>query len=98
MGLYRVQPDCLKIDRRIVEAAASSGFEGPPEAVLRAVVEIGKALGTEIVAEGVETLDVADHVTKLGVATLQGYFFAKPLPFDAVADWIDTHSHQSRSA
>ncbi len=88
MGLYRVKPDCLKLDRRIVEAAADEAFGGAPESVLRAVIEIGKALGTEVVAEGVETREVADHLARLGVDTLQGFHFAKPLPFDEVAPWI----------
>ena len=50
MGLYRVRPDCLKIDRRIVAATADEHTGSGAHAVLKAIVEIGKALKTDSAA------------------------------------------------
>ena len=88
MALYRVRPDCLKIDRRIVAATATETADPGAPAVLKAVVEIGKAMNTEIVAEGVESLAMAERLTAFGVDTLQGYHFAPPLPFEDLTRWI----------
>ncbi|MEW9920861.1 putative bifunctional diguanylate cyclase/phosphodiesterase [Marimonas sp. MJW-29] len=88
MALYRVRPDCLKIDRRIVAPAADRRADSGAQAVLKAVVEIGKALETEVLAEGVESAEIARNLTALGVDTLQGYHFSRPLPFDQITEWM----------
>jgi EAL domain-containing protein (putative c-di-GMP-specific phosphodiesterase class I) len=46
------------------------------------VVSIGRVLGMDIVAEGVETEFEAMMMTKLGCTELQGYYFSKPVDAD----------------
>ncbi len=41
-----------------------------------------------LVAEGVETQEDWDLVADLGCELVQGYFVAKPMPGDAVQDWL----------
>jgi len=43
---------------------------------------LGKALGIDVVAEGVETQEQADLLRRLGCERAQGYFFARPLPLE----------------
>ena len=50
---------------------------------MRSIIEIGRSLGIEIVAEGVETMEHADMLHRLGCDLLQGYAFAKPLSREA---------------
>ena len=59
-----------------------------PSPLVSAMVAMGKALGLEIVAEGVETPDQAAQLRALGCDKAQGYLFARPLSPDA----IDNHS------
>jgi len=50
---------------------------------VRSIIEIGRSLGIEIVAEGVETMQHAEMLDLLGCDVLQGYAFARPLSRDA---------------
>ena len=50
-------------------------------AVIRAVLSIGRDLGIDVVAEGVETLSQADALAREGCFLMQGYFFGKPKPY-----------------
>ncbi|EEE45086.1 diguanylate cyclase (GGDEF) domain protein [Roseibium alexandrii DFL-11] len=83
VALQRINPDRLKIDRRLAPlvTAGSGGLR-----LLRSIIEIAQALELGVTAEGVETKEQADLLSKLGCDRLQGYYFAKPMPFsDLVA-------------
>jgi EAL domain-containing protein (putative c-di-GMP-specific phosphodiesterase class I) len=54
-------------------------------AILNAMVGLAKALNTELVAEGVETLDEYHALCDAGVHLMQGYLFARPA-FEALPD------------
>ena len=47
--------------------------------LVQSIVDIGKSLDIEIVAEGVETMEHARLLRDLGCDLLQGYAFAKPM-------------------
>ena len=71
----------LKIDRSFTMEVG----EGTPGAVralevVRGVVTLANAYGLPTVAEGVETLEQADLLTKVGCTYLQGYLFGRPEP------------------
>jgi diguanylate cyclase (GGDEF)-like protein len=73
--LDRLPLDILKIDRSFIEPLDQ------PDArttLLGAVVALGRALGFDIVAEGVETPRQAGIVRRLGCGFVQGYFYARP--------------------
>lgn len=66
----------LKIDRSFV----SDMTPGSPSGVIaRSAVELGRNLGLEVVAEGVETAEAWDELRRLGCDVAQGYFFARPM-------------------
>jgi diguanylate cyclase (GGDEF)-like protein len=73
--LHRFPVDELKIDRSFVSDLTSSSHPAP---LVSAMVAMGKALGLEIVAEGVETLEQAAQLRTLGCDKAQGYLFARP--------------------
>lgn len=80
VSLLKLKPKRLKIDRQLVAPILSSRNE---QALVRSIIEIGRSLGIEIVAEGVETMQHAEMLGVLGCDLLQGYAFAKPLSRDA---------------
>jgi EAL domain-containing protein (putative c-di-GMP-specific phosphodiesterase class I) len=49
--------------------------------IVRSIIDIARSLGVETVAEGVETMQHATLLRDLGCDHLQGYAFARPLPF-----------------
>lgn len=79
VSLLRLKPKRLKIDRQLVMPIVNSPQE---RALVRSIIEIARSLGVETVAEGVESLDHAGLLRQLGCDYLQGYAFARPLPFD----------------
>ena len=82
--LERLPVHVVKIDRSLV-----CGLERPrPRAVLRAVVELCRALDLHVVAEGVETREQADALAALGVVTGQGWLWARALDLPQVRELL----------
>lgn len=79
VALQKLRPARLKIDRQLVEPIVSDKAQ---RRLLASIVEIGKSMDIEIVAEGVETMAHAAILRDLGCDVLQGYAFAKPLCLD----------------
>lgn len=83
VSLLKLRPKRLKIDRQLVMPILTSPQE---RALVRSIIEIAKSLGVETVAEGVETMNHAEMLRELGCDLLQGYAFARPLPFDSFSN------------
>jgi len=84
----------LKIDRGFVQGAANNENA---MVVLEIACDLGKKLGLNIVAEGVETQTQWDLVAKLGCDAIQGFFISKPIPRADIPDWIADWSTQRNS-
>jgi EAL domain-containing protein (putative c-di-GMP-specific phosphodiesterase class I) len=86
--LQSLPVDKLKIDRSFVR-----GLPGrrDSEVIVASIASIAQSLGLATVAEGVETEEQSRHLRDLGCDHLQGYLFAKPLPFDKLKDWMRAH-------
>ena len=69
--------DVLKADRDFIAHIATDPGDF---AVVRAVVDMVRALGKQCVAEGVETADQRDALLELAVDAYQGWLFSPPLP------------------
>lgn len=89
--LRRLPARQLKIDRSFVKDLASSL---DAQAIVAAVVNLSHALGLEVVAEGVETLDQAAILTRLQCDELQGFLYALPMPESALLAWLLQHGVQ----
>lgn len=59
------------------------------KAVLTKVIELINDLNLKIVAEGVETKEMVDMLTELGVDYLQGFYFSRPLDEEHFVDFIN---------
>ncbi|MCB9496347.1 MAG: GGDEF domain-containing protein [Fibrobacteria bacterium] len=75
--LTRLPLDILKIDRSFVMRL---GHDARTEAVVRAVCDLSRDLGMEVVAEGVETTMQLEALRSFDCQYVQGYLIAKPLP------------------
>jgi EAL domain-containing protein (putative c-di-GMP-specific phosphodiesterase class I) len=70
----------LKIDRSFVEDL----IDRDGDALIAAVLALGRHLDLEVVAEGVETEAQRDRLEELGCLRAQGYLFARPMTIDAL--------------
>lgn len=83
--LARLPMDTLKIDRSFVKTLLS---DETSEKIVRSVLVLGRDLGLEVVAEGVEDNALRDKLIELGCVLGQGYGFARPMPYEAVKTYL----------
>ncbi len=76
--------DILKIDRSFVSKIG----EHKQEAIVSAMVAMGKAMGMTVVAEGIETEQQMKYLQSLDCDIAQGYLFSKPLPKDEATQYL----------
>jgi diguanylate cyclase (GGDEF)-like protein len=76
VSLQKLRPTRLKIDRQLVNPILNDPGQ---RRLLASIVDIGKSMGIEVVAEGVETMAHAAILRDLGCDILQGYAFCRPL-------------------
>ncbi|WDR07027.1 EAL domain-containing protein [Devosia rhodophyticola] len=85
VSLQKLRPKRLKIDRQLVAPVV----EDPAQRrLVQSIVDIGKSLGIEVVAEGVETMAHACVLRDLGCDILQGYVFARPMSSGDLVDFL----------
>jgi len=77
--LRRLPIDTLKIDRSFV---SQMDRHGDKRQIAEVVVMLARALGLEVVAEGVETEAEVDLLCEMGSDFVQGYFYFRPLDTD----------------
>ena len=73
--LREVTFDTLKIDKGFVDRAYAKDLT-----ILSYMIKLAKALGVEVLAEGVEYKEQVETLSSLGCEIIQGYFYDKPLP------------------
>jgi EAL domain-containing protein (putative c-di-GMP-specific phosphodiesterase class I) len=69
--------DALKIDKSFVRQITTIPDE---TAIVRAIINMGRSLDLQVIAEGVETKDQLDFLSAYGCDEAQGYYFSKPVP------------------
>ncbi|MEP4420267.1 MAG: EAL domain-containing protein, partial [Nitratireductor sp.] len=87
-SLREVPFDKIKIDQSLVGQGAA---DNRTVSVLRSIVTIGRTLGMQVTAEGVETAEHEAFLRGIGVDSLQGFYFGRPMPSDGVADFLATY-------
>ena len=75
-GLLEIRPSILKIDRHFIQPIVQDESTRP---LVASIIGIGKSLGMQVVAEGVETNAHAHIVSDMGCDYLQGFYFGKPM-------------------
>jgi EAL domain-containing protein (putative c-di-GMP-specific phosphodiesterase class I) len=84
--LQRLPVEEIKIDRSFISQLVSDPGSA---AIVRATSDLAGSLGLEVVAEGVEDEATWDMLRSIGCSTAQGYFLSRPMPAEAVPEWLD---------
>ena len=90
--LKRFPIDALKIDRSFISDAMSS--KGDQE-IIKTIIAMARNLNIDAVAEGVETQEQKDFLASYGCNSMQGFFFAHPVPVEKFKDLL---KRQQRTA
>jgi diguanylate cyclase (GGDEF)-like protein len=78
----------LKIDQSFVQGLPDDCENA---AIVMAVIQMARALGLTVVAEGVETPQQAEFLRACGCDILQGYFLGRPMPQAQLLDFVQEH-------
>ena len=84
--LKNLPVDYLKIDGQFIRHVADDSVD---ESMVRAISEVGHAMGIETIAERVETKEVLDKLSELGVEFAQGYYIARPTSVQTFEPWAE---------
>ncbi|MDJ0793336.1 MAG: EAL domain-containing protein [Woeseiaceae bacterium] len=82
--LKNLPVDYLKIDGQFISNVAEDNVD---ESMVKAIHEVGSAMGIETIAERVETREVLDKLGSLGVEFAQGYYIARPTSVESFEPW-----------
>ncbi|PVZ19840.1 MULTISPECIES: bifunctional diguanylate cyclase/phosphodiesterase [unclassified Pseudomonas] len=87
----------LKVDRAFVKDLPGDSTYA---AITQAVVDLGRALGFEVTAEGIETAEQWEHLRDIGCQSGQGYYIGRPMPAADFEQWLARYgtSHRQSSS
>ncbi|PMS36354.1 PAS domain S-box-containing protein/diguanylate cyclase (GGDEF)-like protein [Trinickia symbiotica] len=84
--LKRFPVDRLKIDRSFVSDIGDSSDD---ETITSAIIALAHSLDLQVIAEGVETAAQLDFLKARACHEMQGYYFARPMPQDAIPQLLE---------
>lgn len=88
--LQSLSADVVKIDRSFIASIDKGG-----KAIIQATQYMASELGYSVVAEGVETKKQADELSSMGIESLQGFYFSKPMKIDELPAWHKSFKHNA---
>jgi len=77
--------DKIKIDKSFVQDLLDDDDDAT---IVRAIIQLGKSLGMQVIAEGVETVEQEAYIISEGCHEGQGYHYSKPLPARELAAYL----------
>lgn len=79
--LHETEVDHIKIDKMFIDGL---GKDRGDEAIVQAIIELARAKGLKTTAEGVETAEQNEFLTRIGCDELQGFLYAEPMSGEEV--------------
>jgi len=83
--------DILKIDRAFISKIGNA----KQDAIVNAMIAMGKTIGLKVVAEGVETEQQYEYLKRQNCDILQGYLFSQPLTSAHATEYLQKQMQQS---
>ncbi|OOE88700.1 hypothetical protein BZG74_07765 [Salinivibrio sharmensis] len=91
--LHTLPISTLKIDRSFINSILTSEND---VAITESILWLAKTFKLQTVAEGIETVEQAGYLKKLGVDIAQGFYYAKPMPEAQFLAWLATQQNAER--
>jgi len=83
--MRRLPVEVIKIDQSFVRDML---HDADDLAVVAGVISLSREFQRQVVAEGVETVEHGLHLLRMGCTIAQGYGIARPMPADAIPEWV----------
>ena len=87
-NLKRFPVDTIKVDRSFIRDLSSDHED---QAIAQAIISMGRTLGMTVIAEGVETHEQVEFLRVWGCDEIQGFYYSKALPAQAIAELVKAH-------
>ncbi|MBO5550942.1 MAG: EAL domain-containing protein [Lachnospiraceae bacterium] len=84
--IHNINADVIKIDKSFVTTLHK---DSKTEVLVESIIHIGKKLGMDLVAEGVETEEEGRQLMKLGCNIAQGYFYSRPSDYETTTKLLE---------
>ncbi|WP_070888055.1 EAL domain-containing protein [Pseudomonas sp. D2-3] len=85
--------DKIKIDKSFVQDLLDDEDDAT---IVRAIIQLGKSLGMQVIAEGVETAEQEAYIIAQGCHEGQGYYYSRPLPARELTQYLKQSSRSQR--
>ncbi len=86
--LKNLPVNVLKLDLTFVQGITHDVYD---RAIVESIILLGRALNLGVIAEGIETKNIADELAALGCYRGQGYLIARPAPFEACTPLLEAN-------
>jgi EAL domain-containing protein (putative c-di-GMP-specific phosphodiesterase class I) len=83
--LKRLPVSEIKVDRSFVMNMEKDQDDAT---IVKSTIDLGRNLGLDVVAEGVDSEQVWDRLKALGCTTAQGYYLSRPIPAPELQTWL----------
>jgi diguanylate cyclase (GGDEF)-like protein len=93
--LHKFAVDKIKIDRSFVQSLNSAARS---DAIIQAMVDLARAMGVDVTAEGVETTEQRDFLQSIGCNELQGFLLSHPISEAQIDRLVGSKERASESA
>ncbi len=81
--------DTLKIDRAFISNVATKPLDPKASHLVSAMIDLGHALGMQVLAEGVEHLAELTALSRMGLDLVQGFWLGRPAPLEALPELLE---------
>ena len=94
MYLKNLPVDYLKIDGQFIRNVLEDSVD---ESMVKAIHDVGSAMGIETIAERVESKQIMKKLGMLGIEYAQGYYVGRPASVETFAPWVEEAFVQQRA-
>ena len=84
--LHTLPISILKIDQSFIRDVLTVETDA---AITKTIIWLAKNFQLRTIAEGIETVEQADYLQSIGADTVQGYYYAKPMPEHELKPWLE---------
>jgi len=81
--------NCIKIDQSFIRDILEDDKD---RALIKGIIALAKAFNSDVIAEGVETIDQGEELLQLGCMFAQGYCIAKPMQAKSFLPWANGYT------